>query len=428
MKKLGLSVGIVLGVLFLAPTFIGDFVESKFNETVNNLASHPSIEVVDSKFEKQWFTGSSTLTIRTKGDLDEFQAFDITVIDNIYFGPVIFSDEGVGFNLSQSQSQLSFNELLVDDEVVKLINDNLSMRSQITYGLDYESSFILNEISTEEDGNTMTFGEMKGEFTLSNDQTIQGIFNWEGIQFNGPTATFMTEGAYARFDQTLISGNIYDGSAISVGDIEVTIPALSLTYTETLESFTLKQLSIKAKSSLENNLLNIKLNYHVDELSAAEQVFKHFNFDFDVQKLDATLLAKLNHLSTQLSNTNPQQPSQIPEQEILDVFNGLLLQNPEVTIADLSVETPDGVIQSSANIQVTDAQINLSNPMAAIKAVKASAEGHAPILFFENVGMKPVLDIYIEQGFLQKAGDEVIYKLSFSHGKLTVNDMVLPLF
>ena len=428
MNKVGLTIGAVAGICLIAPKFVGDMVEAKYQDVIDRMANHASIEVVESQFSKNWFSGVSVIKVRAKGELVEFQDMEVIVKDAINFGPIVFDDNGISFNLATSNSTLMFSEGAVSDDFIKLLNEKLSINSKITYGLNYVTAFNLKEITKEQDGNNFRIGEMNGEFTLVDDTYMTGEFNWQGANFNGPAATVVINGTQMVIDQEVISGDIYSGNAVMIGGGVFTVPEISVKDPALVDLFALKELAISARSVVVDEQIDITVNYNAKEIKTADQVFKNANLNLIFKHLDADVLAELNAILAQIPTNGDETATAMHMQKVAMVATKLLASNPEILISDLSVETPEGKIQSDMLVTIDNTIYDPANPMSLIAAIKADAKGNGPELFFANLGLQPMLDMYVEQGLLVRNDTDLSFTVAFKQGQLNVNGNDLPLF
>ncbi|MGJ8691106.1 MAG: DUF945 family protein [Thalassotalea sp.] len=427
MKKIGIAAVVVVAGACIAPAFIGSMVEAKYQESIDQMLEHPSIEIVESQFTKTWFSGTSIIKLKLRGDLAELEQFEFVVKDDIQFGPVIWGDNGLSFNLATSTSTITFDEGLISEEFVQVLNEKLAINSKITYGLDYVTSVSLGEISKEQDGNTFRIGALNGEFAISNDKFVVGQVDWQGADFKGPKANVLVSSASMTFDQELVSGDLYSGNAVMVGKGALMVSQIVAKTPTDEEIFSLTDLAIAGESSVENNLLDLTLNYGAKEIKAEQQVFNNANLNIIFKKLDAEILAELNTLFAKMPQDGDQQAVALHTQKIAMVATKLLVNNPEISVSDLSVETSAGKIKSDMLVSIDNQLYDPANPMSLLGALKADAKGNAPEPFFEQFGLKPMLDMYVEQGLLVRENTDLSFKVQFEQGKLTVNGQIMPL-
>ena len=105
----------------------------------------------------------------------------------------------------------------------------------------------------------------------------------------------------------------------------------------------------------------------------------------------------------------------------------LVANNPTLEIENLSVITPEGKIDSSMLVSIDQKQYDPANFMSIIGAINATAQGEAPIDFFVKLGFGPVVEQYINQGFIKQKDDTISVELNYAQGQLNINGNVIPL-
>lgn len=433
MKKLALTIGAVLGAVLIAPKFVGGVVENKYNDILDQLGQNPSIEITSKQFSRDWFSGTSIVRLKLAGQYAALNDIEFVVKEDLSFGPVIF-EQGLSFNLARSQATISFDGALVDKledkdlaEISQALQENLLITSHINYSMDMISHLTLNEIVKEQDGNKFKFGKLTGDFTLTDEKFATTDILWQGLEFSGPKASVNVAPVTIELEQELITGNYYAGDAFVVGGGSIKVPAISVKQPSGEQVFSLTDLVLTGDSSLNNNLVDMTINYNVKEVNVAEQVYKNGNLSVDVTKLDAEVLKELNSTLTQLSSQKDPQAGAMVGMQMMMIATKLLENNPEITISDLSVETTDGKIQSDMFVAIDNKVYNPNNPMTLVGALKANAKGKGPAQFFEKMGLKEMLDMYVEQGLLVKENNDLSFSVQFEQGQLNVNGKPMPL-
>ena len=211
-----------------------------------------------------------------------------------------------------------------------------------------------------------------------------------------------------------------------IGKAEVHIPSLTVQTPAQVEVLSLSDFSTSVESSINNNLLDINVNYGVKEVKVEQQVFNNANVNIIFSKLDVDILSELNTLLAQVSQNNDPQMMNEQMQKMTMIASQLLVNNPELSISDLSVETPEGKIQSQMLVSLDHKLYDPANPMSLVAAAKADAKGNGPAPFFEKFGLKPMLDMYVEQGFLLRENSALSFDVQFEQGKLVVNGNQIP--
>lgn len=426
MKKVVVSVIILAIILLMAPIFIGKMVSTKYVESLDQIATNPSVQVIESQFSPQWFSAQAITKLRLMGDLGELYPYDIILKDDIQFGPIIFSDADVHFNLAYSTTNFVLEEGSLDEEFLVILKEHLSLHSKVNYDLTYVIEWDLTEITKEHKGSNLVLGAMHSEFEIRDDSHIKGDYAWEGVSFTSSDSSMEIKGMELQLDLNVVAGNLYAGNAISTGSYALSIPEINFRDTVTNNVLSLKKLTTSAQTNLENNLLNSEMRYQIDEITAKDLTFTDLDLSVVFKNFDLDALSKLNDLfvaSPQNSNTAPLEQLNAAT----DVINLLLAHKPEIDISSFNLATPDGLIESNAKIVFNNANFNLLNPMALLGDINADAEGKAPKVFLNKIGLEQLINIYTAQGFLRDENENVAFTLSLKNGTINLNDLVLPL-
>lgn len=426
MKKAVISIILVSLILLMAPIFIGKMVSTKYADSLNQLSTNPSIHVVESQFSPHWFSAQAITTLRLMGDLAEVYPYDIVLKDDITFGPIIFADQGVHFNLAYTNTSFLVEENAVDEEFVLLLKKHLSLHSKITYNLTHVISWELSEITLEEPENKFVFGAMEGEVAISKNKEVQGDYSWQGLRVIAPDMTFEVKHMEMQFDLDVVKGNLYAGNAISTGDYSLLIPEVSLQDTQGNHIFSAKTLTASVESQLDDNLLSGEMHYQIEAINTHSQTYNEADFTVAFKNLELDALSQLNELLNDPTKTNNPHAPLEQFYAATEAINQLLAHKPEVEINTLKVETPDGQIKADAKVAFHNASFNFLNPMALLNGIEANANGAAPKLFFSRIGIDEAINLYTSQGFLRDEKGMITFNLLLNNGKLTLNDIVLP--
>ena len=58
MKKIVVALGAIVCVGLVGPKVIGSIVEKKYDDIASRFVDHPSVEIIERSFTKDWFSGS----------------------------------------------------------------------------------------------------------------------------------------------------------------------------------------------------------------------------------------------------------------------------------------------------------------------------------------------------------------------------------
>lgn len=427
MKKLVIVIVLLITASLIAPKFIGGIVTTEYQSVLDKIAENPAITVNSSTFVHGWFGGKVTTDITVLLHNDDVDDIKIIVEDNLSFGPVIFTDSGIKFALSYSQANINFKELLFDEEVADFIKDKIHFTGLLTFSKDVITTIAIDKITKEVDGNNIVSSSALGEFVLADEHRIYGEFSWDGLTATTKEESFSIEKVNFTLDQTLIAGDYYQGNAISTGDFNFTVSSVSANDAQDNEVLLLKNLIVGAMSSVDNDLLKIAINYSAQEMKSAGQHLNNANLELVFNRIDINVMQKINTLLASVSADGEAALNESSMEKISLLVTELLVNDPMLEITDLSVETPEGKINSALSMTIDKQVFDASNLMSIMAAVKADANGNAPMPFFAKLGLAPMIDMYVEQGLLIKKEQNLSFKASFAQGQLNVNGNLIPL-
>jgi len=427
MKKLFITIALLIIVSLTTPKFIGSVVETEHQLAVAKIDKNPAITINSSTFTRNWFGGNAAteMTILLQdNDID-----DITIIieENLSFGPIMFTEHGLQLALSYSQANINFKGLIIDEEVESFINDKIHLTGLLTFSKDIVASIVIDEVSKEIDDNKILSAKALGNFTLENDNRLFGNFHWAGLTATTNDESFIVDEVNFSLDQTLIAGDFYQGSALSTGDFDFSISAIQAKDVMDKDVFTLDNLLVSAISSVQSNLMKVAMNYSAEKLTSAGQQLEKANLDIVFHRLNIEVMQDANTLMTELSAEGQEMFSPDNMKKLSALAAKLLADDPLVEIKNLSVETPEGKIESALQVSVDNKLFDASNLMSIMAAVKANAKGSAPMPFFTKLGLASMVDMYVQQGFILQKDDELSFKVNFAQGQLNVNGNVIPL-
>ncbi len=427
MKKLFIALVLLLTVGFIAPKLIGSVVETEHQSAINKLNENPAITINSTTFTRHWFGGEAITEMAIH--LQDGEVEDVTIIieENLSFGPVIFADGGLEFALSFSQADINFKELILDEEIETFISNKIHLSALLTFSKNIVSKVVIDEVSKEVDGNKVVSAKAVGHFTLENNNRVYGDFNWAGLTATTSDESFIIGKVQFSVDQTLIAGDYYQGNAISTGDFDFLMSSVVAKDPTGTTVFMLDNMLISAMSAVSNDLMTITMKYSADKLLSAGQQLENANLDVVFDSLNIVVMQDVNRLMAELSVDDEEMFSPDNMKKLSALTVKLLAYDPILEIKDLSVQTPEGKIESAMQVSVDNKLFDATNIMSIIPAIKADANGKAPMPFFVKLGLAPMVDMYVQQGLIIQKKQELSFKAKFAQGQLNVNGNAIQL-
>lgn len=427
MKKLFIAIILLIVAALIAPKFIGGVVETEYQLVLDKIAKNPAITINSYTFSRGWFGGKVIVDATVLLHDEELADINFITEEYLSFGPVIFTNGEVKFSLAFSQTNVAIKGSLVDEEISNFIDENIHITNLFTFSKAMVTNIVIDEISKEIDGNKVSSAKAIGHFTLENNSRFYGDFSWAGLTATTSDANFTLGEIKLSLDQTLIAGDYYQGNVISTGSFDFSIDSVTSGDGQGNSTFSLDNLFISAVSSVTNELMQVKMNYHADKLVTADQQLKKANLAIVFNGLNIKVIEDVSALMTELSANGEEIFSPQNMEKLSALAVKLLDDDPIMNITDFSVETPEGKIESAMQVSVDKNKFDAANIMSIMAAVKANANGKAPMPFFTKLGLAPMVDMYVQQGFIIKTENELSFKINFAQGQLNVNGNVIEL-
>ena len=419
---------VVITLLLILPKYVGSLVETEHQTTLDKWSENPAINIVKKSFTANWFGGVASTEMVVLLQDDTLEDVTIIVDEVLSFGPIVSTENGFDFALSHSKADVNFKNLEdLDPELKAFIQDKIHITSLFTFSKNIVSTIVIDEITKTEGDNKFHFKQAISEFTLTKNNRVFGEFNWAGMTFEANTDKVEVGQVSFDFDQTLVAGNYHRGDAIVSGYFNFMINNINATDNAHNSALLIENLAMRGESKVVDKLMNFSLTYHADKMESLEDKFNHANLEFVVDALSIDSLQELNKFVASFSSNSDELFSPANMEQLGHIIDKLLSTDPILKITDLSVETPQGKIESSLTIQIDNTLFNVTNTMSIVQALDAQANAKAPEAFILKSGLLPEIDSYIEQGLLRRENDEISFVLNFSKGQLTINGNIIPL-
>jgi uncharacterized protein YdgA (DUF945 family) len=159
-----------------------------------------------------------------------------------------------------------------------------------------------------------------------------------------------------------------------------------------------------------------------DEVNLMGQAYTDLIFDQSFENLDVALIEQMNQLGQQT-----QQVSDADLQKLQDLGMQLLAKKPVWKVRKLGITTPQGPIRSEMTIRLNEQMVDMTNPMALPSAIVVDASGYIPEAFINAMGVGPMVQPFVEQGMLQREGDNLVFEINFEQGALSLFGKPMPM-
>jgi len=422
MKKLLIVLLAVITIAVVSPKFIGSIVADERQNIIHQLNEAEGITVTSKSYSTNWFGADSVSEITLQ--LAQEGLGDITIIVNeqLSFGPIIFT--GNDWYLALGHSDISFNSPsgLVDDEIITFINEKVHVSATLSFSDKLTTRISTDEVNFE-DGDTQFIAQPSaGQFSLINKKDFVGELSWGGFELKSTDGRFVIGPVVMDTQQSIVSGNYLEGTAILSGDAKFLVDNINYSDVADNQVFDLEKLLFTTSVAIKNNLLVLSLAYGAEKIITAGQTFKQPNLDIVLADVDVTALQELNTLLASLPANVAEQPmSAEVTKEIAELADKFLAKDPSLKITDLSLVAEQGKIASDFSLQIDKTRFDSKNLMSVVSALNANATGNAPAEFFIQFGVTPMINSFVEQGYLIEKDKVLSFVAKYSQAQLLIN-------
>ncbi|WP_354623021.1 DUF945 family protein [Psychromonas sp. MME2] len=146
-------------------------------------------------------------------------------------------------------------------------------------------------------------------------------------------------------------------------------------------------------------------------------LFTDSRIKINVKGLSAAAFERLTH-------------DRVSEQDIARTLSDLFAYGVQLTIADLSSQTPWGAIDGGLDLTLQEGAVLtevLGNPFMLLDYVTGSINLQLPEKILQQSDLKPLLRAALQAGFLREEGQSLHFQTQLQLGELTVNGHNIPL-
>jgi hypothetical protein len=426
MKKLAIFLLVIIAIVVISPKFISTIVVDERLRIINQLNETEGIEVSSKDYSPHWFGAQSSLEITLQLAQEGLGDITIVVDEVLSFGPVILTDDDWYIALGHSKIDFRSSGVLIDDEIMTFINEKVHLSAVLTLTNNIVAQIKTDQVSFE-DGNTQFIAKSSsGQFSLINKKDLIGELSWGGLELKSSDGDFDIGAVAMETQQSLVSGKYLEGTAILSGDTEFKVDHINYSDIAGSEIFSLQALLFTTSVTINNGLLAIHLAYGADKIVSVGQTVTQPNLDIILANIDIDALQELNVLLASLpTNFDEQALSTEASKEIAKLADKFLAKDPSLKVTDISVITEQGKIASDVNLQIDKDRFDSENLMSVMSALNAEAKGNAPVEFFTQFGLIPIINNFVELGYLIKQDNILSFEAEYSRAQLKVNGKVL---
>ena len=431
MKKIIIILVVVLAVMLgIAPNFIGQQAESKFKELYAEMANTPglSFEVLD--YERTWF--NSTASVKLNVNLADFDptmddVLTFTINSTMKHGPILTEVGGLGLGLMDIDSEVEFPAFMTDQfpDLNDRFNELLSLQSRLTLGGDTHSISELKEFNFSEEGVNISVNPARFVSTASTDGEVTLEGSWDGLSISDGGTFGITLGEIEMdLDMESMDGNLYDPTAIFLGEGSLGMAEMRITGQEIPGVVELKGIMISSESDAKDDMLFGNVDMGIAELNAMGMNFTDIIMNQSFSNLDVESLKKINELNYKMTDQN----MDMVLSQMGEIGLAMLDKKPVYSIRELGMTTAQGKMSSEMTFTVDENLIDVNNLMTIAQAMEIDGSGYVPEAFLNSMGVGPMVQGYIDAGFVKRDGDNLTFELQMKSGQVTLSGQPLPMF
>ncbi|MCW8944072.1 MAG: YdgA family protein [Sedimenticola sp.] len=451
---------ILLGALVLAaPGIIGYQVETYYQGLMGQF-SKGGLETVSQTYQRNWFGAEAQTRFLVKlpagPDRDEAEAFEFSLFSQIDHGPL--TGDGLALALIQSDIK-SEGEAILPEDYQAEIKTLIDMGGEGVTRIKLPAA----ELEARDDRPAIRFEGMDGEMRF--DAALEAI----AAEFTLPVLILSddTQQLLEIHGVKLSSSSSKGVSGLMLGGGAFTVERIAVQDRESGTRVELDQLGIDAESSAQAESVSAFVRYRLNKVQVDDQVYGPAVLKLGFGNLPAAVLLKIQ---ASVEEINAQQLSDERKgMALLSVLMGnapgLLKGDPIITIDELSVKTPDGLIEGKLSLQAQGLEWKeITNVPAVLNKLAGDASIQIPEKLFRMLMQQKVqadllrqfeqrrlmdpdsemptaeqlaemsstlverqLVVLLGQELLVKEGDAIMTNAKLSGGLLSVNGKTIPL-
>ena len=474
MKKLIIAVFVILVIAGLGlPPVLGSITESQIRAHIDSMDENAATSLVVETYDRGWFSSTAsiavglgeqyarTLMAAADDDTDNpaaalLSAANVTFDLDIKHGPINLND---GLFLGLSKFVATLND---DSEVVREFQQTLN----VPYLLELRGKVGFTGVfNFDADVPPVDYADETGQLLFSG-ATVAGSVNNQNLKTRGniDELVFDVEAGSATIERiNFVSDTTKIDTYIWTGTAEATIDnaVVADTVTGTEPVIVAQGLRLATQASLDDSgsLLNGTVSYGAASVISP---IGDFQLDDAIVGLNATNLsvAGVSAYYEAMLTADPTNPL-AAMQSVQQLGAEILGHSPTVSVRPIQFELDGESFAGDIEIRVlgdaVQGQLDLSNPLALLGLVEASANITASKLLIERLAAQVVsaqmgaslggpgtpqgqdtqpmartqsqlmLAAFLGQGYLVADGDNYTTNVEYANGQIVVNGTALPL-
>ena len=431
MKKIIITVVIIAALLFaVTPNFIGQRAETEFKNLYSQIDNSQEFSVAVTDYQRGWF--SSTAVVELVVDLTQFdpQATEQIIFklqNEISHGPLLTEVKAMELGLVDINSRIEFPDVMLKEmpEFNESFNELVTIQNRMYFDGSMFGLVEMQEFEFKDTDVNLTISPAKFEAITSAQGRILSTGFWDGMSISDNGTFGITFGKMLLdFDMTSLSGNLYDTTGIYTGTSNMSIAEMRMTGQELPGVIVLNDITLDSKSSVADELLSFDINMGVSEIDAMGMSFTQLEFNQTFSNLDIKALQEMNaFLSAQ--TTDEQLVAQMGE--LTRIAMTLLEKQPVYEMRQLGVMTAQGAINSSMTARLDQDLVDPANIESVAQAIILNASGTIPEAFLTSLGIMPMVQPFVDQGYLTKDTDNLAFEFTYQQGQMSLSGKPFPM-
>ena len=321
---------------------------------------------------------------------------------------------------------MEFPELITNEmpEFNESFNNLFSLKSRMYFDGGSYNETKLKQFNFSEQSINISINPARFVGTTSADGKVTAKGSWDGMSISDSGTFGFTMGEMALdFDLNAMDGNIYDPSAIYLGEGMLSLAQIRMTGQELPGVVELNDITVKSTSDANDGLLFGDLDLNVADINAMGLNFTNFVMNQTFKNLDIESLKKINQLNRSLTEQNME--AQL--NELGQVAMGMLAKKPVYHVRELGVMSAQGEIGSAMTFTLDESLIDTSKPETVVNALQIDGSGYLPEAFLTAMGLMPMAQGFVDAGYLKRDADNLTFDFTMANGQMKVSGLPLPL-